>query len=212
MNIAKTCNKQGDKMARVKHPPYRVDRRNHGNIIGSIDHPSVILIHATQSGDRDGASDVRGVLEFLESTKKEPATGGGYGIHRVIDKEGIIGRGAKLHAPGNKVQHATGANSIAVGIELIAWSRFNLAKWLTRRRQLQALAWEMAFMSQELGIPLRRSKTHGVAMHREFPLGGHTDPGSFFPINRVIRMARWNVKRAARGKSYGFNTPLNPVL
>lgn len=199
-------------MARVKHPPYRVDRREHANVAGSIVNPAGVVVHATESHDRDGASDLIGVAMYLENTKNKPGMGVGLGVHRIIDEEGMIARTAKVHAPGNMVYHAPGANSTHLGIELIGFARFDLAKWLSRRKQLRALAWELAYLSQRLDFPLRYNKHWGVSLHRDFPLGGHSCPGPRFPLRRVLRMARWNVRRAAQGKTYGWNTPLNPVL
>lgn len=195
-------------MARVKHPPYGPDLRKMANVAGSINKPNGVVVHATESHDREGASDIIGVATYLSNTKNRPGYSTGLGVHRIIDAEGIIGRTAKIHAPGNMVYHATGANSTHIGIELIGFARFSLKKWLSRNRQLRALAWELAFLSQELNFPLRHNKEWGVSLHREWPEGGHSCPGPNFPMRRVLRMARWNVRRAAKGKTYGWNTPL----
>lgn len=189
-------------MAKVNRPLMRVDRRATGNQHGSMT-PRVLVIHSTESHDRYGLTDVVGVLRYLEEHEDE------LGVHFVIDKDGNIGRGGYIHAR-NLMYHCKGANDFSVGIELVGFARFTLTAWLTRRRQLRALAWLMAWLSQELNIPLRTSTARGVALHRDFPAGGHTDPGRFFPRRRVLRMARWNVRRAAEGKTYGWNTPLNP--
>lgn len=178
-----------------------VDRRKTGNTHGDMK-PRVMVIHATESNDYAGTGDVVGVLKYLERTPDK------LGIHFVIDKEGNIGRGARIHQPENMVYHCKGANSFSIGIELVAWTRFSLSTWLQRRRQLRALAWLLAWASQELDIPLRRSTTWGVARHSNFPDSGHSDPGVGFPMRRVLRAARWNVARAARGETYGWNTPL----
>ena len=189
-------------MARVRFPKIAVDRTPHGNAHGDMK-PRVILIHSTEGHDRAGTSDVSGTLKYLEGTPDK------LGVHFCIDAEGNIGKGGRCHAPGNLMYHAAGANSLAIGIELVGYASFPLLSWIKRGRQLRALAWLVAWLSQEFDIPLHHSTSHGVAMHKDFPAGGHHDPGRFFPFTRVVRMAGWNVRRASQGKTYGWNTPLN---
>lgn len=161
-----------------KKPKLAVDRRRTANSRGTLK-PRLIVLHTTEGHDREGASDIAGVLVYLENK--------GYGVHFCIDKEGLVGQGATI----NKiVYHVAGANSRSIGIEMIGFARFSLRNWLGRPKQLRKVAIMLAWLHLRTGIPLRRSKTFGVALHRDFPEGGHHDPGNFFPTRRVIRMAR----------------------
>lgn len=165
------------------HPPnLSVDRHEQGNVHGRIS-PRVIVLHSTESHDRPGTNDITAVLRYLENHPQA------LGIHYVIDKEAHVGRGALHH---QMVYHAKGANSISIGIEQIGFAHSTEWKSKDRIKQLDGVAKLLAYISKVEGIPLTRSTTHGVAAHRDFPQGGHTDPGSEseYPMGYVIRLAR----------------------
>lgn len=147
----------------------------------------VIVLHSTESHDREGVSDIKGVMSYLNNK--------GYGIHYVVDGEGNIGRGA-YHS--DLVYHCAGANSFAIGIEMIGEAKWPSRKWtrrLTREgrkdwAQVKAVARLIAYISDKEDIPLKLSTDHGVARHSDFPEGGHWDPGPGFPTRWVLRRAR----------------------
>lgn len=165
-------------------PVLAVDRADHAHVTG-FNRADVIVLHSTESHDRPGTSDVEGILTYLE--------GKDYGVHYVVDGDGNIGRGAYHH---QRVSHCKGANSFAIGIEMIGRAAWPMKRWSfdpdTRkaRKQLAAVAKLIAHISREESIPLRMSTTLGVACHRDFPEGGHWDPGPGFPIGWVMKRAR----------------------
>lgn len=158
-------------------PKLAVDRRKTAQSHGELK-PRLIVLHSTEGHDREGAKDIEGVLKYLENK--------GYGVHFCIDKEGFLGQGATIR---RIVYHAAGVNSRAIGIEMIGFARFGIAGWLARPRQLRKVAITLAWIHLRTGIPLVRSTTFGVAFHKDFPAGGHHDPG-MYPIRRVLRLAR----------------------
>jgi N-acetyl-anhydromuramyl-L-alanine amidase AmpD len=163
------------------HKPYiHVDRRAQGNTHGS-QRPWRVILHSTESHDRAGNADIIGVLKYLEGTSD------GLGIHFVVDREGRVGQGASVL---RLCYHARGANTDSVGIEMIGFAKFSVKTWYRRRRQLKKVARLLAYLSIRFDIPLKRSTTHGVCLHRDFPAGGHWDPGYGFPTRRVLRWAR----------------------
>jgi hypothetical protein len=190
----------------VHHPKIAVDRRDHARVAsGKTNARRVIVLHSTEGSDRAGASDVDGVLKYLE--------GKGYGVHACIDGEGNVGRGAYDR---QVVSHCKGANSISLGIEMIGFARWSTRDWLyaklptakgaqaradriVLRAQLLRVAHLMAYWSQQHDIPLMLSPVHGVARHSDFPAGGHWDPGPGFPIGYVLRHAR-RIKRMGQGQ------------
>lgn len=168
---------------KVHAPPIKVDRARYGNVHGRLD-PKVVVLHSTESHDRPGTGDVEAILKYLENTRE------GLGIHYTIDKEGNVGRGA-LH--NHKVYHARGANSTSIGIEQIGFAHSTAWKREDRQKQLERVAKVLAYISVTEGIPLKHSTTHGVAMHRDFPAGGHTDPGNpktEYPFYYVLQLAQ----------------------
>lgn len=186
-NVAKQKKLLAGQHLTVHKPKVNVDRRSSGNVHGSL-RPKVIVLHSTESHDRPGTSDVSGVLKFLEDHRES------LGIHWVVDQEGNVGQGANLN---QMVYHAKGANSFSVGIEQIGFAHSTEWKRKDRLAQLDKVAKLLAYMHKELGIPLKRSTTHGIALHRDFPAGDHSDPGtaSEYPANYVIRLAQTYAKK-----------------
>lgn len=164
----------------VHKPKVQVNRIRFGNVHGRLN-PSVVVLHSTESHDRPGTEDVEAVLKYLEDTPEA------LGVHFVTDKEGNLGQGARIN---QLVYHAKGANSISVGIEQIGFAHHTHWNRIDRTPQIEKVAKTLAYISKERGIPLRHSTTHGVALHRDFPLGHHTDPGESYPLSRVLRLAR----------------------
>lgn len=167
-------------MTSVHDPVISVDRRAQGNkhgthqIIGAI-------VHCTVSPDRKGSGDVQAVLEYLERTPEQ------LGIHRCIDKEGIVGAGANYE---DRVWHCGGANTGYVGFELVGMTWYN---WPARRVQLEKLARHLAYLHVKYGVPLVYGE-FGVRQHRDVksPLSlGHDDVSRLFPMKRVLKRARY---------------------
>jgi hypothetical protein len=79
--------------------------------------------------------------------------------------------------------------------------------WLKHHRMLRRTAYKLAVHSRKFHVPLRYVKAdelrrtegsaHGVTTHLQITLSGiggsagtHTDPGSGYPINLVLAMAK----------------------
>lgn len=172
--------KVGGKKLSVRKPKIEVNRIREGNVHGRLT-PSVVVLHSTESHDRPGTSDISGVLGYLERTPEA------LGIHYVIDKEGNVGQGARIN---QMVYHARGANSIGIGIENIGFAHHTHWNREDRTPQIDELARILAYLSKDRGIPLKHSTKHGIAKHSDFPAGGHSDPGSTFPMKRVLKLAK----------------------
>lgn len=171
-------------MGRVRKPHVLVDRSKRAQT-HSTHTKDTIVVHCTQSKDRDGADDIVGVLKYLENK--------GYGVHYVVDGDGNIGKGAK-HS--DVVYHCLGENSHTIGIEMIGMAQWPTARWLysrgTRKRyrkQIQTVAHLIAYISDQEGIPLKHDSP-GVMRHMDYPAGGHTDPGKGFPFGYLMKHAR----------------------
>lgn len=153
----------------------------------------VIVLHSTESTDRpQDTTDVMGVLGYLKNE--------GLGVHYVIDGDGNLGIGADHR---DLVYHASGANSLGIGIEQIGKASWTAAQWRKypngkARKQLDRVAWLIAYISDVEKIPLVLSTTHGVATHAMFPKGGHHDPGKGYPLGYVMAEAR-RIKKMWRG-------------
>jgi N-acetyl-anhydromuramyl-L-alanine amidase AmpD len=145
--------------------------------------PRRVILHTTESGDVAGVSDVSGVFAFWRQQ------GRGYGAHLVIDAEGNTGQGAY----GNAIVWATyGANTGSLQIEMVGRAKWTMLDWVrpSRRRQLNEVAKWIAWWNLLYDIPIRFDTDAGVCRHRDFPAGGHTDPGAGFPLGWVLKRAR----------------------
>ena len=165
-------------MKRIRRPSIEVE--DHVTTHGP-QRPVRIILHSTESNDAPGLSDIRGIFNFWR------AQGRGYGAHLVIDKDGNTGRGAKAAA----IVWATyGANTGSYQIEMIGYARFSLRDWYRRRKQMDKVAKWCAYQCRRHGIRPYHDPVRGIAMHRDFPAGTHTDPGPHFPIRRFCRRVR----------------------
>lgn len=167
--------------------------RVHRNWLGRMSthgkhRPRRIVIHSTESYDREGPSDVDGVFGFWQRQ------GRGLGAHLVIDAEGITGRGAYAT---QMTWAVAGANTGSIHIELIGFAKFSRLDWmrLSRRRQLNVAAKWCAWYCHRFGIRPARSTVSGICRHADFP-GTHWDPGPGFPM-------RWFLWRVRRYLKYG---------
>jgi N-acetyl-anhydromuramyl-L-alanine amidase AmpD len=159
----------------------------------------VIVLHSTESHDREGVSDVEGILNYLRDQ--------GLGVHYCVDGEGYLGQGAEHH---HLVYHCKGANSFSIGIEQVGFAAWKTRRWLwdptehgkVARKQLVKVAELIAYIADSEGIPIKRSTTHGVACHKDFPAGGHWDPGPGYPLGYVLRRAR-KIRRQYRSNGGG---------
>lgn len=180
-------------MAKVRKPKISVNRIRTAASHGTAE-KNVIVLHTTESHDRPGVDDIKGILKYLESV--------GLGVQFVVDGDGNVGQGAKVR---HIVYHARGANTHGIGIEQIGTAAWKTKRWLwdptptgrKQRKQLARVAHLLAWLSQREGIPLVHSTVHGVARHSDFPAGGHSDPGAGYPLGYVLKRAR-KMKRTGK--------------
>lgn len=166
-------------MVRKPHIDVRYKVQTHG-----VQDPQRIILHSWES-----SGTIEGIAGFWQRQ------GRGLGSQFMIESSGRIGQGA---TSDKLCYHTAGANSGSIGIELEGYARNSRRRWMRdHRRQLDELAHLLAYLSDRWHIPLRRSTTRGVALHADFPKGGHWDPGPGFPLKYVLRRA----KRIQKGKA-----------
>lgn len=152
---------------------------------------SLIVLHSTESHDRPGSRDVEAVIGWFDNPQSQASS------HLVIDKDGIT---ARCVDDRQKAWTCAAFNSASLNIEQIGWSSSSRRKWIMRDKQLKQVAKFIAFWSKKYGIPVERGAVSGrsvvkagVVMHSELGEAGgnHGDPGKGYPIDKVIRYAKF---------------------
>lgn len=153
---------------------------------------AAIVLHDTESHDVTGLADLQAIGNFFN----EPAVKAS--AHVCVDGQGYS---ARYVPDGRKAWHCAGYNSQTLGIEQIGFATFTELLWNRHKRaQLKKVAKYIAYWSKQYGIPIQRGAVsngvvtrRGVLMHSELGSigGGHHDPGPNYPIDAVLRTARW---------------------
>lgn len=180
--IAKQDKRKAKQETAVKAPriQYNAQRVKHVSL-GSKSVELYFIIHTSEGKNYAGITDLKGMYAYLSKTN--------YWVHNAVDKEGNYAKGAPIK---ELVQHCAGVNSFSTGCELIGFAATTKKEWLTtHRKQLTKLAEVIAYWSYSTGNKINSRTVKG---HKDFPLGGHTDPGKGFPMRRVRRAARYYVK------------------
>lgn len=147
-----------------------------------------IVAHTTE-----GHNTVAGLASYFRGT------GDRLGSSFLVTRKGQIGKYVTdLRQITYHVKHHNGN---MLGIEQEGFAATSRHDWLTLyRRQLFATAWLMAYLSNELHIPLivagndRRQLLHhkGVLQHRQVPDNDHNDCGTGYPMDFVLHYAvKW---------------------
>jgi N-acetylmuramoyl-L-alanine amidase len=98
----------------------------------------------------------------------------------------------------DKAWTQSGANSVAVSIEMCAFTAWDSAEWHRHPNMLANCAAWLAEEAAAFGLPLVRlspsaaqGSGRGVCMHRDLGSwgGGHVDVGDGFPFSEVLAMA-----------------------
>jgi N-acetyl-anhydromuramyl-L-alanine amidase AmpD len=144
--------------------------------------PDLIVLHTTESHNRPGSRDLAAIGEWFDNPQAQASA------HVCTDADA---QSARYVGDDAKAWACVNFNSRSLNIEQIgqaAQGRFS-------RRELRETARWVAHWSHKYGIPLRRSdgSKSGVTRHMDLGVagGGHHDPGPHFPINRVLRYARY---------------------
>lgn len=159
--------------------------------------PRVIVLHDTESHDRQGISDLVGLVSFFDRPSTQASA------HVIVDGQGYS---AKCVDDDKKAWHCKDFNSIALGIEQIGFATFTAAMWNKHKRaQLKKVAKYIAYWSKKYDIPIKKARTGvgghvysaGVTTHSALGSsgGGHHDPGKGYPFDAVLRMARYYRRR-----------------
>lgn len=150
----------------------------------------LLVLHSTESHNRPGNEDLAAIAAWFDNAASQASS------HVVIDADG---HSARLVADDRKAWTCAGFNSASLNIEQIGiaaegdWPKLELdecARWLAR--------WSIKH-----DIPLHRGEVSGsqivkagVVTHSQLGAhgGGHSDPGSAYPVGRVIDRAK-EIKR-----------------
>jgi N-acetyl-anhydromuramyl-L-alanine amidase AmpD len=146
-----------------------------------------IVIHSTESDNvESSSSDLAGVANWFANPSAQVSA------HVIVDADG---ESARCVADADKAWHCVAFNSATLGVENIGhaaqstWAEAEVkeaARWCARWHKLH-------------GIPLERGVVSGSAITKPGILtheqlgtagGGHHDPGSSYPIGRLIEFAK----------------------
>jgi N-acetylmuramoyl-L-alanine amidase len=146
----------------------------------------LIVIHTAE-----GARTIEELGNFFASSSS------GVSSHTGIDdKDGTIGEYVKR---GNKAWTASGANPVAVQVELCAFASWSKAEWNKHPNMLSNCARWIAEEADAFDLPITKLSAsqaqgsgRGVCQHNDLGSwgGGHWDCGGGFPIDDVLEMAR----------------------
>lgn len=176
--------------------------------------PVRVVLHDTESHDLGGTTDIQAVAGFWMKTPKDSRLG----AHFIVDEDGNIGQCGN---PNELLYHTGGLNTGSVGIEQIGFARFTEKDWLDRADQLDKVAKLLAWLHDEYRIPLSVPKvqgqgdpmpgvlTHAMVSRFEPDSGGHSDPGTGYPLAHVLGTAQAYVK--AGGWPAGGAPPAAPA-
>lgn len=150
--------------------------------------PNLIVLHSTESGNIPNSSaDLHAVCSFLCRPAVEASS------HVMVDGDG---HSARLVADEAKAWAQARYNPFALSIEQIG--RAASEHW-TRDEIREAARW-IARWSKKYNIPIRVGAVNGgfvtkpgVVTHKMLGVlgGSHVDPGSAYPLEACLRLARF---------------------
>jgi len=146
----------------------------------------LIVVHTTE-----GARTIESLGSWFANSANQVSSHTG-----ADDKANTVGE--YVHRT-NKAWTSSGANPVAVQIELCAFASWSAAEWNQHPNMLANCAAWIAEEAAYYGIPIQRLNSseaqgsgRGVCGHNELGSwgGGHWDPGPNFPWQTVLDMAR----------------------
>lgn len=178
--------------ARSRLHPNVVARHNSPNQSERSPVPlNLIVLHDTEGANLPGSTrDLTGLGDFFGRSSTEASS------HVATDSDG---NSARYVSDRRKAWHCMAYNSASLGIEQIGFVTQSRADWLQNWRQLRETARWIAYWSHRYDIPIRRARVSdggvtrsGVTRHMDLGSdgGGHVDPGSNYPFDRVLMLAR----------------------
>lgn len=148
--------------------------------------PVAIVIHSTESSNRPGNGDLAAIADFFNNVNTQASA------HVCIDG---AGHSARMVSDGAKAWHCMAYNSQTLGAEQIG--RAAQTYWF--RPEVKEMARWVAHWSKKHNIPIRRGAVSGgrvtrsgVLRHMDLGIegGGHHDPGTNYPLTRMLALAR----------------------
>ena len=148
---------------------------------------SLIVLHSTESDNiESSAADLAGVAAWFANPASQVSA------HIITDADGTS---ARCVADKDKAWHCAAANSASLGIEQIGhasqdvWSSAQLdetARWIAKWCREHKIPCQHGAV---LGSTVTRP---GIVTHADLGAdgGGHTDPGSAYPVAAVITQAK----------------------
>lgn len=150
--------------------------------------PTLIVLHSTESDNVKGSSrDLANVADFLCRPGVQASS------HVIVDSDG---HSARLVADEAKAWTQAAYNPHCLSIEQIG--RAASEKW-TRDEIREAARW-VARWSEKFDIPIRLGAVSGGSVARSGVVthkmlgaagGGHVDPGAGYPLDAMLRLARF---------------------
>jgi N-acetyl-anhydromuramyl-L-alanine amidase AmpD len=98
------------------------------------------------------------------------------------------GKSTRLVPDAQKAWHVAAANPFTLGLEQEGYA----SQQVWPEAQLDSAAAWVAYWARKFDIPIVKSTTNGVCRHSDLGAagGGHQDPGSAYPFDKVLAKAR----------------------
>lgn len=163
-----------------------VVRRNVRNQSARTSSIKAVVIHSTESDNRVGTSDLASIGAWFDNPGAQASS------HVCTDADG---QSARYVPDSRKAWHGGSYNSQTLGIEQIG--RAAQSSWSDR--EIDETARWVAYWSLKHKIPIRVGAVSGgqvtktgVVTHSMLGSlgGGHHDPGTGYPMDRMLRRAR----------------------
>jgi hypothetical protein len=148
--------------------------------------PQLVVLHSTESHNRPGLVDLKGLGGWFDNGSAQASS------HAANDGEGYD---ARFVPDSRKAWTCAGYNSLSLNLEQIG----HAAQTTWPDKQLRNTAEWIAYWAKLHGIPIQHAAVSagrvtrpGVVMHSELGQigGGHHDPGTYYPLGKVIEMAQ----------------------
>jgi N-acetyl-anhydromuramyl-L-alanine amidase AmpD len=138
----------------------------------------LIVLHSTEGNNVPGDGDLIGLGGWFANPAAQVSS------HVATDADG---HSARYVRDRDKAWHCAAYNSPALGIEQVG--RAAQTSWSDA--QLRETARWIAVWSRYYSIPITHSTTAGVCTHSDLGAagGGHHDPGTDYPLDKVLKYA-----------------------
>jgi hypothetical protein len=155
---------------------------------------SLIVLHDTEGDKMGHLPTAKAVAEYFKS----PTAGGSTQL--IVDETSCYRSLPDTTIPWGAA--GGDANVRGVHIEMVGLASWSRQQWLTRVNTLRCAAYHVAEWMKQYSIPLEilnaddlRARRHGITTHRTVTeafhvVGGHTDPGSNFPMDVFVHLVQ----------------------